>query len=191
MEYLSIMELTNSSHFKDKISKISLIIVFSVLSFIYFFPSQMSQNPMLSNLIGKSNALFGGIWITLLIVIGGYIALSIFTETKSRNRILKFDLESKQDSIFSNFLNEEVAKYNGEFLGSVFTTQDLARFIIETEYSKKNKYISNLINALFNIKVVNELVAMRLSEIILKKAEYKKLIKKQMTFLLCLNHTRS
>lgn len=178
MEYQSITQLTDANHFKDKISKISLVIVFSGLSFVYFFPSQMAENPLLSPFISKRNTLFGALWIFLIIVIGAYILLSIITETRSRSRMLNFDLESKQESIFANFLNNEVAKYNGEFLGSVFNTQDLARYILETEYTRRNRFIERLINTFFNMGVVNELVATRLSEIIVRKAEYKKLIKK-------------
>lgn len=172
-----ITELVDFNSLREKNSKISLVIVFSVLSAIYFFPLQISQNPLFPQ-IGSSNILLRGTWLTLLAAIGGYIVLSICVEARSRNRILVFELETKQESIFCDFLNQEVARYNSEFLGAVFNTHHLANYILETEHSKGNKFLQAIIDKLFNVNVVNELIAIKLSEIIVKKAEYKKLIRK-------------
>jgi hypothetical protein len=178
MEYQSIIELTEKNNFKDKVSKISLVVVVSCLSFIYWFPSWMLENPAMVTIINKHNSLFSVLWIVLMIVLGAYVVLSIIAETYSRNQILNFELESKQENIFANFLNIEVARFNDEFLGSVFSTQDLARFILETEYTKTNRFLMIIRNTFLNIGVVNELVATSLSEIITKKAVNRKLIRK-------------
>lgn len=182
MEYQSLTEITKSDIYKGKISKVSIVIVLSVLSFIYFLPTQAPKNPFLIKFFDAKSDALSTIWLFIIITISVYIIISFLIETSTKNRILRFELESKQEEIFCNFLNHEVAKYNGEFLGSVFSTQDLSRYIIESQTQKRHYFFEKVKNIFFNAKITNELVAMTLSETIVRKAENKKLIKKTEDF---------
>jgi hypothetical protein len=182
MEYQSVSEIANSDIYKSKISKVSLLIAMAIFSFIYFLPKQISENPYLEKFFNPHNILVITLWLTLLACVGIYTILSFVIETSVKNKILRFELESRQELIFSNFLNLEVAKYNGEFLGAVFSTQDLARYILERENLGSKILPRKFVECFYNVRTINELTAMTVSETIVKKAEYKKLIAKTEDF---------
>lgn len=84
--------------------KFSLTAVTSALSIIWLFPGQLSEHPVLGDLINVNSYLFNSIWFVSLL----YTALFWFIinqkEQKQKMLLSRFNTESYQNELFNEFI---------------------------------------------------------------------------------------
>ncbi len=148
------------------IPKVSLTAFTTVLSFLYFMPTQIKANPTMSLLVDPTSRQFAQVWVLLLVSTALFWIISYYRDQKSKNLLSLLKVESTQNIIFSEFLE----------INKEFTKDKLTRFIFGYYKSKsKEPFIRLILN---NHEIISLEIAQNTAEVILSRAEKKNAIKK-------------
>lgn len=162
------------SNYKSRYTfpKFSLTAVTSVLSIIWLFPSQLSEHPVLGDLINVNSSLFNSIWFASLLFTALFWIIINQKEQKQKALLSRFNTESYQNNLFNEFI-WEIQQDNVHYKGNnSFISKDLFVKFLFSNFSRHRP-----IYFLGSNEIDNE-VAQSVADIVFSRAEEKGLIKK-------------
>ncbi len=131
--------------------KISSIVLTSLISALWIFPTIAEKHPILKNIVIEYRSLYTGFWLIAIILTA---FLWIFTKHIEEQDLLikqKYNLDSEQNQIFKLFLAwlrvayRDLVDYSSDKHKYTFTRDDLFNFILNY-YSKLSSEFENILN---------------------------------------------
>lgn len=163
------------------VPKISLTAITAVLTFIFLFPGQIKDNPMLSHYLNPVSTTFALTWLTLLLYSGLFWIMTFLNEEKAKKKLIFLKVDSTQNNLFENFIHYKSKE-------DTFTKDELAHFVyrssIENRLGKgynERHPISTFrlsINRLFGSEMITIEIAQNIAELIIARAEKNNVIAK-------------
>ncbi|WP_416151130.1 hypothetical protein ACM26V_09245 [Salipaludibacillus sp. HK11] len=159
-----------SSH---NVPKFSLTGVTSVLGIVWVFPSQMSEHPILGNLINHNSVTFTGIWLySILLTVGFWIIINR-KEQKQKAFLSEINTESYQNDLFSEYIS--VISHHHIEKGSFISKHQFTHFLTKDRFYYSR---SRLLSFFGTSHEIDSDIAQSIADIIFERAEEKGLINK-------------
>jgi len=169
-------------HSKMFFPRISLTAITAVVTFLFFFPDQIKNNPTFSHFINPTSSEFVIIWFILLLYSGFFWIITFLNEEKAKKKLTLLKVDSIQNGFFEDFVRNQ--SNNGKF-----TKDDLTHFIHAR--SNKNRIgdrkgpegllesLSGGLNLrLFGTEIITMEIAQSIAELIIVRGEKNNVIEK-------------
>lgn len=128
----------NIIQFKSKslFPKISSSTITILVTYIFMFPNQIQNHPILSKFINISNQVFLLVWLMVLLTTIELWAICFIKENKNKEILAKFKTETYQNNLFMEFI---------EFIerNKSFSRDDLLNYIINGNIKPETQKIKN------------------------------------------------
>lgn len=150
--------------------KISITVFTAIVTFLFFIPNQIKDNPALSPFIDPSSGTFTIFWILLLFSSIILWIVAFMSDERSKRQLSMLNIDSFQNKIFEEFLHLESERVNE------FSKEGLTHFI----YSYNNCKGSNLgvRSSIIRNEVATMEISQNVAEIIIARLDRNKLIRK-------------
>jgi ABC-type multidrug transport system fused ATPase/permease subunit len=168
--------ITNSiSSYRSKylLPKISLTAITAIVTFVFLFPKQISDNPTLSSCINPQDRKFAIAWFVLLFYCIIFWIYTFKNEERAKRTLVNLKVDSFQNRIFEDFL--EIIKTEKQ---NDFTKDRLTNFIYYYHYNEGISIISKVHNKIFGSEIVTMEIAQNIAEFIIQRAEKNGVISK-------------
>jgi hypothetical protein len=172
---------------KYKGSKIISSGIALLITTIWLFPSTINEHPILSEYINTNNFIFLLLWLTSIGITSIIWLYSKYKENKIKYLVKKLKTETYQNQLFNEFIllghkrNEYIRRdyYEREFSydENNFTKNQLINFIISPYFL--NYYRNDFRRNIFRQSFIDYEIANEIANIILIRAEEKRIIKKK------------
>jgi hypothetical protein len=160
----------------DKGAKIISSIVALLITTIWIFPSTIENHPILSQYIKTNNIFFTLIWVVGITTTSTIWFFLKIKERKMGELIKKLRNETYQNNLFENFISSKLRNnyYSNEQYPNkkYFSKTEFVNFIIDSHFFKKTR------NVFYKKNFIDYELAHEIANIILLRAEEKKIIKK-------------
>jgi len=151
---------------RAKLPKISLTALTTIISFLWLFPGQISEHPILSELISTDSMFFTVFWIVLIFYTLMFWILGMRNENREKYTLRQIKTERFQGNLFEEFI-DWCKRENKES----FKRSELISFtgnrVGKRRHSPMNMFFSSSID---------EQIFENLANLIISKAEQKQLI---------------
>lgn len=157
---------------RGRIPRYSSASILAVLTFLWMFPNQVLEHPFMKMIFHYSDTneyimVITIMWLYMLLFASSLWFRSIRTEKREKATIDKVKLDSVQNSIFMNFLNDILPKKQ-------FTKQEFMEYLSDGINIVDKKNVSSSFITQFQLQ---EEVIQNMAEIILLRAKEYKIIK--------------
>lgn len=175
---------------RHRFPKISIAFLTGVLTFLWLFPYQINEHPILNQYIDVTSSFFILIWLDSILIT---LALWFYygeKERRTKELMSKLKVESFQNELFELFIgdNRFHERYHdkhhnkGEFLKEDFIEYIIHYFRYSYGISTRSKvifiYFMNKLSRLFFTIDIDTETAQRLADIVFERVEKKNIIKK-------------
>lgn len=149
---------------RAQLPKISFTALTTIISFLWLFPSQIADHPVLSKLLSIESSAFSVIWATMLLYTILFWIMGHRNANKEKRILRRLKTDKYQTSTYNEFVCEIESK--GTF---IFSRSDFNHFI--SQRLERNASLN-----IFFQSDIDEEIYENLSDLIITKAEQKRLI---------------
>ncbi|AEE52856.1 hypothetical protein [Haliscomenobacter hydrossis] len=134
-EFRSIIsEARTESTVPYKLPRISLAVITAILSFIWIFPNQISEHPILKRWISPDDPIFAIFWFQLLLITILFWVYAYRLDEKEKSILKSLKLESTHNRIFRDFREEVLERKDKKR----FSHTELYEFI-QDRYNRRKR----------------------------------------------------
>ena len=163
-----ISDVTTSTRSRMLVPNISLTAVTAIVSFLFLFPNQIAEHPILSYHINPTSFIFTFLWLSLLLFCVSLWIITSHKEAVTKKKLALLKVDSEQNRIFAEFI-----RYLDD--NKLFTKDDLTHFICNLRRGCRYEHRSD---NLFGSRIITQEIAQNIAELIISRAEKNNVIER-------------